>query len=186
MKSLNEFVFVVYNVNNNEIEKISPRSEEKLILRIADFGESERAVMTLYEKEFDYQVVNLNHKHQHPLKHAFGLCKHYELEFRTPQLSIDASETLKMDIHDNISSSEFNCPLNYLETYGMPDLFAYNQSNNKYVFIEVKQPDESLRGTQINWFKQFNFLPIKIAYVFQDEQKLNEYIPKLESRLSDI
>jgi hypothetical protein len=186
MKELNDFVFAVYDIEENSLEKFVPDSQEKIIFRLGDFGEPERAVETLYKKSLDYQVANLYHKYEAPLKRAMGLCGFYENRSSTPALPVEVAEYIQTDILKNLEVSESEDLLGVIEIDVLPDLLAYNQDTEDYVFTEVKQPNERLRSSQIEWIKNFHFLPVNIVYVFNNKENFNKYSHRLKNRLQGI
>lgn len=82
--------------------------------------------------------------------------------------------------------------LNHFFRTGVPDLLAFNSNKNEIdlikeidkleiedlKFVEVKKREDSLRTTQLDWFKDFNNLPAEIWVVSEkNHHKLGKYRP---------
>jgi hypothetical protein len=184
MESLNDFSFLIYDLDNHVSEKFVPESDEKLLIRLDDTPRSELAVETLYTEMFGCRVANLDSRHKNTLKHAFGLCQHYvDNTFSSPSLPMEALEFLREDLVKNLDLSEADDPLDILNRNGIPDLLAYNQDENQYMFIEAKWPNENLLSSQIEWCSMFDFLPIKVVYAFRNVSDINKQTQRLEDKL---
>jgi len=60
---------------------------------------------------------------------------------------------------------------------GAPDLIAYKNSKN-WVFVEVKAYNDTVRPTQLTWYKNHQNFPIRICIVLPKVDSKNIYIAK--------
>lgn len=100
---------------------------------------------------------------------------------------MDARSTLidhiESDVLENIPDGQN--PLGVLDVTGIPDLLVYSKRDpERYAFVEVKKPPEPLRMSQRDWFTRFDYLPRKIACMFESVEYRDRFVQ--ENSVEDL
>ena len=175
---LSELWIAIYDLETEEVQRFAPELDERIYYADLRCGAAEKAVSKLYEKELEYSVQDINHKHRDlAIRKALGFEKHFDLDRNIPDVSSEVVEAVENKISEHVSKSINESPVKVVEGVGRPDLLVYsNNDAARFMFVEVKGPSDSLGEDQKQWLKQFDFLPRKLAYVFEDKRKMEKFV----------
>lgn len=180
---LGDLSFAVYDLDTEEVEKYDPESDTKNHLGGGARGAAERAVARLYEEVLDWEASNINHRENTGLKNILDAGAGYDLLDETQDARSTLIDHIESDVIEHISDGQN--PLDVLDDTGIPDLLVYSRSDpERYAFVEVKKPPESLRMSQKNWFTRFDYLPRKIACMFESVEHRDRFVQ--ENSVEDL
>lgn len=83
-----------------------------------------------------------------------------DLEGRFPEVAEQVSRNIVEDTETEFSS---------IFRPGVPDLMAFNDSG-EYLFVEVKNPDDGLRSTQLRWLRDFEGVNAEIWFADSENE----------------
>lgn len=184
MKALDQYSFLIYD-SEGDSQIIRPNLETRIRYGNSaggDLGEPECASFTLFQEYFEFEVKNLNHKLKEPVKHVFDECEHRTSQLRSylPKILL---EDIRTQVENEMSHLNFEDPASVIERDGLPDLLVVRSVDEcDYCFVEVKQPGEPFRSTQLEWIDKFGFFDIKVVFVFIDREDIEEVREKFDIR----
>jgi hypothetical protein len=154
--SLRNYFLIEYDVRRGTKVEIDIQSDERPIYSSNNLGMNEHIVHGYYENVLDKHVENLYHKQDDRVRRAI-------LKSDIPNQTIDSLEN---EIQDSLDCTD---PLSAVSEPGTPDLFICDKAEpGDYQFVEVKGPNEKFTKHQKTWIPKFDFLPVKVAYVYDN------------------
>ncbi len=125
-------------------------------------------------KNSSYKSSFLVRRNDNTLPLEKSVKQYYENEGWWVSRSLEEKENLVVNIFSDDSSVSIPNGENiadkvysFLKTHsrGLPDLFGYNPSENKFYFIEVKSQNDTLSLVQKKWYNKFLELKPDIEYI---------------------
>ncbi len=170
MTQVSDFLLVEYDIPKREIEKVSFPNDDREIGSLLNFSspDPENIASALYE------LAGFEVRHLDPATSPFETMSH-----RGEDLN-GLLATLEEELESQEISSFRGSRLWALDRAGLPDLLVHQSGNESldYKFVEVKatksvgssQSDDDLRHSQLDWMTRFDFLPVKVAYLFHSDE----------------
>lgn len=179
---LNDLYFAVYDFGINDIQTFDPTNQKKVTYGCLGRGDAEKATAVLFEEVLDYQVKNIDHKRDSPLQYALKPSRFTESNRHPPDTPDWLWDSIQESVEQNISNSE---PLETIDIVGSPDFLVFgNNDRQRFQFVEVKKPPESLGENQIEWIDRFGFFDIKVSCVFKSQRERDRFVS--DNRFSEI
>ncbi|WP_109745689.1 VRR-NUC domain-containing protein [Salinigranum rubrum] len=176
-RTLSDLSFAVYEIESGDVDTYDPIDDSWVWHGNPIQGDAERAVERLFETTLGYGVRNIDHKQKYPLQNALGLKLNHSRRSFISYPPEWVPEYLTNEIVSKSSSVGDADPLDLVERDGIPDLLVYTkESPHECTLVEVKMPPETFEPTQIEWFKQFPFLDIRVACVFESQNQRDQFI----------
>lgn len=184
MPVLNDASFAIYDASNGMKDAVDPPEETKIFHPNKGRGYSEKALETLYKHHYGHQVEQINQRRKGDrLKYALGIDEsNRSWAWDMPE---GLGKTVLERIRDNLPVDSDKTALQFASVNGIPDFITCKKTDpTSFQFVEAKRKQENLNVSQVEWFKKFDFFTIKIAYVFDKEQKRDSFIE--ENTLEDL
>ncbi|WP_411964539.1 VRR-NUC domain-containing protein [Haloferax sp. YSMS24] len=154
--TLGNYFLIEYDVENGSKEDIDISSDVPPTFVLS---ETERVAKGYYQKVLDKHVEKLYHKEDDRVRRTI-------LKSDIPNHVL---ESLESEVTEHI---DCEYPLGALSEAGTPDLFVCDKSEpHEFEFVEVKGPNEDFTPDQKKWIPKFDFLPVKVVYVYNDRSQ---------------
>ena len=182
MKQLDDLSFAICDVSTEEIKKVDPDQSKEIPHPGMERGFAEKATTYLYEHQFNYAVENINQRRKrNRLKYALGIDETNRSQ--SWDMPAELGEHVVQLLQDHLDVRSGKKALQTASVDGIPDLLACRRDNYRdFQFIEAKRGRENLLQSQVDWFDKFDFFTIKIAFVFDSQDRCEVFIDEYDMK----
>lgn len=182
MKQLDDLSFAICDISTEEIKKVDPDQSKEIPHPGMERGFAEKATTYLYEHQFNYAVENINQRRKrNRLKYALGIDETNRSQ--SWDMPAELGEHVVQLLQDHLDVRSGKKALQTASVDGIPDLLACRRDNYRdFQFIEAKRGRENLLQSQVDWFDKFDFFTIKIAFVFDSQDRREVFIDEYDMK----
>lgn len=184
MVVLSDLSFAIYDASSGKVETVDPTVEKRIPQGTIERGFAEKATELLYRHHFDWRVEKINQRRRSTrLSYALGIDDNNRS--RSWDMPEGLGDYVLQLLRKNTDAESDDEALSIASVDGIPDFLVCNRRNiQEFQFVEAKREDELLQQTQSDWFTRFDFLTIKIMYVFDRPTDRDSFVEN--HSLSDL
>lgn len=184
---MDELSFAIYDVSTGEVEPVDPGTSKEIVHADIERGFAEKATRSLYRHHFGHRVEDINQRRKGGrLEYALGIDESYRSQ--SWEMPAELGERVLGLIQDNLDVDSQNEASRIASVDGIPDILTcVPEDHHDFRFVEAKRGREKLLQSQVDWFRKFDFLPIRIVYVFNQATACERFVQEnsLEELLAE-